>query len=211
MTPFVTVNCAASADGKIALSNRRKVNLSNRLDLERLHNLRAENDAILVGIETVLQDDPSLTIRNNSASDNNLIRIVLDTKFRTPLNARVMNNESRTIIATGNNGFTSPNDNVEILSCGSNEVDLHLLMTKLSDRGVENLLVEGGAKVIWSFFREGLVDKFILFVSSQIIGGATTPTIAGGRGFDKESSLIQLKMKKVEEIGDGVLITYTKK
>ena len=67
MTPFVTVNCAASADGKIALSNRRKVNLSNRLDLERLHNLRAENDAILVGIETVLQDDPSLTIRNNSS------------------------------------------------------------------------------------------------------------------------------------------------
>ena len=78
MTPFVTVNCAASADGKIALSNRRKVNLSNRLDLERLHNLRAENDAILVGIETVLQDDPSLTIRNNSDSDNNLLRAPLN-------------------------------------------------------------------------------------------------------------------------------------
>ena len=116
MAPFVTVNCAASADGKIALSNRRKVNLSNTLDLERLHILRAENDAILVGIETVLQDDPSLTIRNNSSSDNNLIRIVLDTKFRTPLNARVMNEESKTVIATGNNGFTSPKNNVEIIS-----------------------------------------------------------------------------------------------
>ena len=211
MNPFVTVNCAASADGKIALSNRRKVNLSNTPDLERLHTLRSQNDAILVGIETVLQDDPNLTIRNNSSSSSDLIRIVLDTKFRTPLSAKIMNDESKTIIATGDNGFRSPKKNVEILPCGSNEVDLNLLMNKLSDKGVNNLLVEGGAKVIWSFFREGLVDKFILFVSSKIIGGATTPTIAGGRGFDKESSLIQLKLEKVEEIGDGVLITYTKK
>ena len=210
MGPFVTVNCAASADGKIALSNRRKVKLSNTLDLERLHKLRAKNDAILVGIETVLQDDPSLTVRHNSPNESNLIRIVLDTKFRTPLNAKIMSNGSRTIIATGNNGFTSPKKNVEIMPCGSNEVDLHRLMKKLSDRGVKNLLVEGGAKVIWSFFREGLVDKFILFLSSKIIGGATTPTIAGGRGFDTESSLIKLKMENVEKIGDGVLITYAK-
>ena len=101
MRPKIILNCAASADGKIALPNRRNLKLSNEQDFERLHYLRNNCDAILVGIGTILEDNPSLTVGLAIKNKRNPIRIVLDTNFRTPSNAKVLNNKAETIIAVG--------------------------------------------------------------------------------------------------------------
>ena len=92
-----------SADGKIALPNRKQIRLSNSQDLERVNKLRHECDAILVGIGTVIEDNPNLTIKNNTEQNKNPIRIILDTNGRTPLNSNVLNDEAETIIAVGKN------------------------------------------------------------------------------------------------------------
>ena len=101
MRPKVILNCAASADGKIALSNRQRLKLSNNEDFERVHLLRSKYDAIIVGIGTIIEDDPSLTVNPKYNSTQNPIRIVLDTKCRTPKNARIFDGKSRTILAIG--------------------------------------------------------------------------------------------------------------
>jgi len=92
-----------SADGKIALPNRKQIRLSNNQDAKRVNFLREKNDAILVGIGTILEDNPQLTIKENSDISKNPIRIVLDTNGRTPLGSNVLNNQAKTIIAVGNN------------------------------------------------------------------------------------------------------------
>ena len=101
MRPKVILNCAASADGKIALSNRQRLKLSNNEDFERVHNLRNKYEAILVGIGTIIEDDPSLTIDPEHMSAHNPIRIVLDTQCRTPPNSKILDGHSETIIAVG--------------------------------------------------------------------------------------------------------------
>ena len=98
MRPKVTLNCAASADGKIALPNRQRLNLSNSEDFERVHLLRCEYDAILVGIGTIIEDNPSLTVDPKYNSTKNPIRIVLDTKCRTPRNAKILDGKSLSLI-----------------------------------------------------------------------------------------------------------------
>ena len=103
-----------SADGKIALPNRKQIRLSNQEDFDRVNNLRKSCDAILVGIGTVLEDNPMLTVKNNRNKSENPIRIVLDTKGRTPLKSNVLNNEARTIIAVG--------DNCNIEKLGNSEI-----------------------------------------------------------------------------------------
>nr|MCS5551246.1 dihydrofolate reductase family protein [Gammaproteobacteria bacterium] len=99
MRPKVILNCAASADGKIALSNRQRLKLSNNEDFERVHLLRNKYDAILIGIGTVIEDDPTLTINPKFKTAKNPVRIVLDTTCRIPKTAKILDGESRTIVA----------------------------------------------------------------------------------------------------------------
>ena len=210
MRPRVILNCAASADGKIALSNRQRLNLSNNQDFERVHLLRSEYDAILVGIGTIIQDDPSLTVDPKYNSTKNPIRIVLDTKCRTPRNARILDGKSKTILAIGEGTEPSPVQNAEIIKCGTNEVDLPQLLEELSNKGVKSILVEGGETVMWSFLKNELFDEFNIFISSIIIGGKMTPTIAGGDGTLELDDLLRLKLNDVRTLGDGILLKYSK-
>ena len=210
MRPKVTLNCAASADGKIALPNRQRLNLSNSEDFERVHLLRCEYDAILVGIGTIIEDNPSLTVDPKYNSTKNPIRIVLDTKCRTPRNAKILDGKSRTILAIGEGTKPSPVQNAEIIKCGTNEVDLPQLLEELSNKGVKSILVEGGETVMWSFLKNELFDEFNIFISSMIIGGKMTPTIAGGDGTLELDDLLRLKLNDVRTLGDGILLKYSK-
>jgi|TARA_B100000959_G_C14739925_1_gene524617 2,5-diamino-6-(ribosylamino)-4(3H)-pyrimidinone 5'-phosphate reductase len=207
--PEVILNCAASADGKISLPNRKQMAISNEKDFERVHKLRSECDAIIVGIGTIIEDNPFLTVRNNSGAKP--IRVILDTSCRIPIDSNVLNGESETIIAVGNKSGKNNLETAEIIECGENMIDLTKLLNILRERGVKRVLVEGGETVMWSFLKEKLFDEHNVFFSSIIIGGTGTPTIAGGKGFQNEKSILNLKLVSVEQLGNGILAKYIKK
>ena len=209
MRPRIILNCAASVDGKIALPNRKQLDISNNEDFERVHKLRSECDAIIVGIGTIIEDNPSLTVRNNSGAKP--IRVILDTHCRIPPNSNVLQGNSKTIVAVGENPDQTNLENAEILRCGKEKINLTKLLELLSKRGVKKILVEGGETVMWSFLKEELFDEYNIFLSSMIIGGTETPTIAGGKGFQDEKSLLNLKLDSVKQIGNGILVKYRKK
>lgn len=210
MRPKVILNCAASADGKIALSNRQRLKLSNNEDFERVHLLRNKYDAILIGIGTVIEDDPTLTINPKFKTAKNPVRIVLDTTCRIPKTAKILDGESRTIVAIGEKTRTEPLQNAEIIKCGIKEINIQELLKKLWNKGIKSLLVEGGETVMWSFLNSGLFDEFNIFISSMVIGGKMTPTIAGGKGVEKLDDVLRLKLDDVQTLGDGILLKYSK-
>jgi 2,5-diamino-6-(ribosylamino)-4(3H)-pyrimidinone 5'-phosphate reductase len=203
--PHVIVNCAMTADGKIAGRERRQVRISSPEDLERVKKLRSEVDAVLVGVGTILADDPHLTIKGGPP-DKNPLRIVLDSDGRTPDNARVLDGRARTIIVTSSRcSKTWPN--AEPLRLGEVMVDLRMLMRELDSRGVKALLVEGGGETIYSFFADDLVDEYRVFVGSMVLGGREAPTPADGEGFD-ESGFRRLRLVSSEHLGNGILLNY---
>ena len=209
MFPEIILNCAASADGKIALPDRKKITLSNKEDFDRVHRLRSECDAILVGIGTVIEDNPKLTTRNGKGI--NPTRIILDTNFRIPKNANVLDGESKTIVAVGENTSVKQNPNIEIIKCGFKQIDLLKLLPELKTRGINKILVEGGETVMWSFLEKNLFTKLYIFISNIVIGGTETPTIAGGNGSKDATNILKLEVKNAEIMGSGVLIEYAPK
>jgi len=207
MRPFVIVNCAMSIDGKIALPSREQTRISNEEDIARVHELRNECDAVLVGIGTVLADNPKLTVKEKYvANPSNPLRVVLDSKFRTPDDAEVLSNDAPTLIATTCREFRE--GNIEVIKCGEGTVNLDCLMDLLHERGIRKLLVEGGETVIWEFLRQGLADEFYIFMAPFVIGGTTSPTVAGGRGASSADDVIHMKLVDVKRVGEGLLMKF---
>ena len=206
--PHVIINAAMSVDGKIALSDGKAVRLSNEEDLGRVHRLRAEADAILVGVGTVLMDDPKLTVKAEYAKGRNPLRVVLDSDGKTPESAHVLDGTAPTIIVTSEKS-TRSFPRAEVLRCGKDEVDLALLLDRLTSRGIKTVLVEGGSTVIWSFLRHRLADELKVFVSSRVLGGHSAPTLAGGLGATSLEDSIGLRLERTERIGDGILLEYS--
>ncbi|UCE92067.1 MAG: 2,5-diamino-6-(ribosylamino)-4(3H)-pyrimidinone 5'-phosphate reductase [Methanobacteriota archaeon] len=204
----VIINCAMSADGKIALKSRKQTEISNEADKKRVHELRSSVDAVLVGVGTVLTDDPKLTVKEKYVRDaRNPVRIVLDSKGRTPPDSMVLNGEARTIIVTSEDCSVEL-PNAEVLRCGIGRVDIARLVSMLEEKGIGSVLVEGGAEVIWSFLRSRLADELYLFIGSIVIGGDTSPTPAGGEGAASVEEAVELRLMKAEVIGNGVLLKY---
>ncbi|HJP43937.1 MAG: 2,5-diamino-6-(ribosylamino)-4(3H)-pyrimidinone 5'-phosphate reductase [Candidatus Poseidoniia archaeon] len=206
--PHVIVNCAASLDGKIALANRRPVRLSCDADHRRVHTLRAECDAVIVGIGTVLQDDPRLLLDPALAPGASPLRVVLDTTLRTPRSARVLQGDASTLVATGSRPRRQELRGAEVVACGNGAVDLARLLALLHARGVRKVLVEGGETVLWSFLTSGLWDEFTQFVANTLIGGVTSPTVAGGAGAATPAEMHAFTLESAERLGDGVLLTW---
>ena len=204
MRPFIHVNCAMSADGKIAGSNRKQVRISSDEDKQRVKNLRRQYDAILVGVGTVLADDPHLTVKD-ATYEENPVRIVIDPHGRTPHEALVVNDAAPTIILT-DDYCEKTWDNADVIRCGT-PLDLDFAMDSLAKAGIESILVEGGGETIASFFRKGMVDRYTVFVGSMIIGGRISPTPVDGDGWIKEGG-ITLELKGSEVLGNGVLLTF---
>lgn len=208
MSPHVIINCAMSADGKIALPSRKQTRISNEEDMKRVYELRNSCDAILVGIETILSDDPKLTVKETIVPNpEQPVRIVLDSKGRIPEGAEVLNSVSPTIIAVSES-CERKIEGTETIICGEEQVDIPKLLEILEDRGIKTLLVEGGETVIWSFLNQKLAHEFYIFIGSMVIGGVDSPTPAGGEGAKSEGEILPLKLIEVNKIGNGVLLHY---
>jgi len=210
--PHVIVNCAMSADGKIALPSRGQLRISSDKDIKRMYKLLNECDAVLVGIGTVLSDDPKLTVKEKYVKHpRQPIRVILDVHCKTPEDALVVNQAAKTLIITGEKCSKKYGDNVEIIECETDEnglIDLNVLLKLLYERGIKTLLVGGGGTVIWNFLKQKLVDDLYVYVGPIIIGGKNTPTLADGAGISGADELISLEINGMSRLGPGILIHY---
>ena len=215
--PFVTMKVAMSLDGKIATFCRRSKWISCEDSRLLVHQIRNEVDAIIVGIGTVLCDNPTLTTRLPDDNGRDAIRIVLDSKARIPLDSKILNlnSKAKTIIAVTP---SAPEDKIEqlkkyadvlIISEKDGRIDLTELMKKLAQMEITNILIEGGAEVNASALKEGIVDKVMFFIAPKIIGNNTAPGPIGGDGVQDPSEAIKLKDISVTQVGDDILVTGT--
>ena len=221
MRPFIFVNLAMSADGKLSTVERRQVKISGKDDFSRVDAIKADADAIMVGVGTVIADDPSLTVKSSeykakriqNGRNENPLRIVTDSNARTPVNAEILHKgEGPRVIAVSN---TAPQEKIEALNefadifvGGEDKVDLISLMEALYENGVRTLMVEGGGSLIWSLFKEGLVDEIYTCIGNVIIGGENAPTPVDGDGYIKEDDFPRLQLIKMENMDDGVLLRW---
>ena len=194
-----------SADGKIAGDDRTQVRISSDEDKTRVKGLRKQYDSILVGVGTILADDPHLTLKDRDY-DTNPVRIVLDPHGKTPDDAQVLNDRAPTVMVTLE-GCARSWDCDEIIRAGKDTLDLESVMQQLADMGIENILVEGGGKTISSLFRAKMVDRYTVFVGGLVIGGKDAPTPCDGDGWVAENG-IKLTLEDCEMLGNGALLTF---
>ena len=221
MRPVVHVNVAMSADGKLSTRERRQVRISGPADFARVDRIKAGSDAVMVGIGTVLADDPSLTVKSPDLQAMRIargmpghpVRIVVDSKARTPPDASILHKgEGQRIIACSERADPEKKAmlgcSATVLVAGRDRVDLPLLLSLLHERGIKRLLVEGGGTLIAGLFSAGLVDELTCFVGNMIIGGGDAPTLADGPGFIDEETFIRLSLSGMEQVDEGVLLTW---
>ena len=206
MRPFIHVNCAMSADGKLAGEDRTQVRISSDEDKTRVKNLRKKYDAIMVGVGTIVADDPHLTFKDGDYNTNP-IRVVLDPHGRTPEDAQVLDERAPTVMVTLEDCDVEW-DCEEIIRAGKDSIDLDKVMEELAEEiGIENILVEGGGRTIASLFKARMVDRYSVFVGGLVIGGANAPTPCDGDGWVAENG-IKLELKDFEVLGNGALLTF---
>lgn len=171
MKPHVILNCAMSLDGIIGKPGKR-IRFSNKKDKQRVHQLRAKSDGIMVGINTVLTDDPHLTVKH--ARGRNPVRIIVDSAARTPLNARVLDSSARTIIAVSRKAPPTRKKKIQekadIITLGGSKVNLKKLMEALHSRNIKTILLEGGGTLNKSMLEQKLVDEIYLTLTPTLIG-----------------------------------------
>jgi diaminohydroxyphosphoribosylaminopyrimidine deaminase/5-amino-6-(5-phosphoribosylamino)uracil reductase len=210
--PFVILKVAATLDGKVATGNGESQWISGETSRRFVHRLRDQVDGVVVGIGTVLKDDPALTARIRGGRDP--YRIVFDSRLRVPEDAKVIDlSPSKTIVATTE---TASRDKIErlqkkgvrilISDSKSGKVDLKSVLSKLGEMGMMSLLLEGGSQLNGSFLDEGLIDKILLFLSPKLIGDPEAPGIFGGLGVASLKEAIPLKDLKVRRIGEDILL-----
>ncbi len=197
----VTVNMATSLDGRVAGPGGEPLELSCPEDWDRVHRLRADHDAILVGIGTVLTDDPRLTARTDPPPDTPRLRVVLDSTGRTPERASVASGSAPTLILTASEDV-GPIGQAEVQQVGHGRVDLHEAVEALAQRGVASVLVEGGPTVVRAFLREGLVDRLHLYVAPRLLGVGLSLWEA------LEGLEANLVPRARAPLGAGVLLSY---
>lgn len=218
--PYVIVNVAATADGKLAARERRQLRISGPEDRARVDRLRASVDAILIGVGTLLADDPGLTVRSPALRRRrearglppNPLRVVADSAARTPPGAQLLRRGpgERLLFVSER----APRRRVEALRrraqvvvAGAETVSLPRALAHLRERGVERLLVEGGPTLLWSLFREGLVDEFWVYIGPLWVGGERAPSILGGEGLPGRSAR-SLRLASVRRLGPGLLLQW---
>jgi len=212
--PFVILKGAASLDGKIATSTGESRWITGEKAREKVHQLRNEVDAVMVGIGTVLKDDPQLTARIPSGRGKDPLRIILDTAARLPLNSKVIHADSRTkaLLVTS---VSSPREKLEELRSRGVEVwsmeeeggriPLQPVLKRLGEREIMSLMIEGGSEVNAAALEEGIVDKVILFLSPRLIGGASAPSWIGGKGIQSLEGSWSVKNISLEWVGDDIM------
>lgn len=216
----VIVNAAISVDGKLSSRRRQQVTISGPDDFDRVDSIRAAADGVMVGIGTVLADDPQLTLddpqrqrqRRNNDRPANPARVVVDSRGRTPPDGRICDDAATTYIllsaaAPEERRHALRKAGAELIVAGDDRVDLPTAFDQLAEAGVDRLMIEGGGELIFSTFEAGLVDELSVFVGSLLIGGREAPTLADGEGFINDFS--QLSLNDVQQVDNGVVLSYT--
>ena len=203
--PFVTAKFAMSLDGKIATSSGESRWITGVEARAEGHRLRHQHDAILVGVDTVIADDPELTTRLEGAGGRQPLRVILDSQLRTPHAANVVG--PNTLIATTREGQVGEAETMQFASTPEGRVELAPLLEELGRRGILSLLVEGGSEVHASFFNEGLVDKVHAFLAPMVIGGRGAPGPVGGPGIEGLDQAIALHDLETTRLGRDLMIT----
>ena len=212
--PFVTLKVAATLDGKIATAKGESRWITSPSAREMAHLLRARSDAILVGIGTILADDPSLTVRTGSPRGRAPLRVVLDPSLSIPLAAKLLTDgQAPTLIVTTTSGSPAKRATLEkkgahvvVLPARHRRVAWRGLLKELGRRGIASLLIEGGAEVNASALRERVVDRVLFFLAPKILGGRDAISAVGGESPHNLSEALPLKVTSVTRVGPDILI-----
>jgi diaminohydroxyphosphoribosylaminopyrimidine deaminase/5-amino-6-(5-phosphoribosylamino)uracil reductase len=210
--PFIILKVAATLDGKLATRDGESQWITGETSRRFVHRLRDQVDGVVIGIGTVLKDDPVLTARIRGGRDP--YRIVFDSRLRIPENAKMINlSPSKTIVATTEMASQDKIERLQkkgvrilISDSKSGRVDLKSILLKLGEMGMMSLLLEGGSQLSGSFLDQRLIDKFLLFLSPKLIGDPEAPGIFGGLGVAHLTEAIPLRDLKVRKIGDDILV-----
>lgn len=212
--PFVTSKFAMSLDGKIAAHTGSSTWITGESARARAHVLRAESDAVMVGIRTVLADDPRMTARDRAGElkTHQALRVVVDSKGRVPEDAVIVSDGGRTLIAcvtmdaAKRELFDERGVAVEQLPGEDGRVDMSALMASLGSQGITSVLVEGGGRVAGSLFDESLVDRVAAFIAPVIVGGESAPGPVAGRGVAEIANALHLRDVTWEPVGNDMLV-----
>ncbi|KOX91755.1 5-amino-6-(5-phosphoribosylamino)uracil reductase [Haloarcula rubripromontorii] len=215
----VVVNAAMSVDGKLSSRRREQIAISGPDDFDRVDQLRADSDAVMVGVGTILADDPSLTIddpdrraaRVERGDPENPARVVADSRIRTPPDATVLDDRAQTYLLVSE---AAPPDFIEemedagayVIAAGEDRVDLTTTLAKLEGDGIDQLMVEGGGELIFGLLEEALVDDLFVYVGPKVIGGRDAPTLADGDGFIEDFP--EPELADVQRLDDGVVLHW---
>ncbi|MFZ5966715.1 MAG: bifunctional diaminohydroxyphosphoribosylaminopyrimidine deaminase/5-amino-6-(5-phosphoribosylamino)uracil reductase RibD [Bacillota bacterium] len=220
-TPFCIMKTAMTLDGKIAAHTGDSKWISNESSRRYVHELRHRVSAIMVGIGTILADDPLLTTRLEDKAGKDPVRIVVDSSGRIPVGARILHlhSEAKTILAATSEiekdkqkALESLGVEVIITPKKNGQVDLSYLFKKLGEMKLDSILLEGGATLNFSALQEGIVDKILTFIAPKIIGGNDALTPVAGKGIAYMRDAIQLENIQTHRFGDDLMIeAYIKK
>ncbi len=213
--PFVIAKSAITLDGWTGTATGHSKWITNEKSRQFAHRLRDQVDAVMVGVGTVLADDPQLTTRIKHGRGRDPLRIVLDTHLKTPVDAKIVNHDSSasTLIVVGADVLPEAlerysNKGVLPLACPTRDgrIDLPALMDILSKKSVTSLLVEGGSSVMGALLRERLVDKYYIFEAPKILGGDDGIPMVAGKGPKKMDQSLILKNVQVKRFGEDILV-----
>ena len=212
-TPFIIMKAAMSLDGKIATRTGESRWITGDKSRGEVHKLRNEVAGIMVGVNTIIMDDPELTCRIEGGK--NPIRIIVDSSLRIPKESRVVktSNQVRTIVATTEKAEEKDKvelkkHGVEILETKSKDgkVDLEELVIKLGSLGVDSILLEGGGELNYSALKLGIVDKVQMYIAPKIIGGSLAKGPVSGGGIELLSDAFMLRTLSTKVVGEDILI-----
>lgn len=213
--PFCILKTAMTLDGKIAASSGDSKWITNEESRRYVHKLRHRVSAIMVGIGTVIQDNPFLNTRLEEGESSDPIRIIVDTSAKIPLETNVLNIKSaaRTIIATTEMAkkekikeLESKGAEVIITPLKDNKVDLNYLMKALGERKIDSVFLEGGSELNYSALEAGIIDKVNAFIAPKLIGGKNAKTPVGGLGKDLMKDAVILKAIDIHRFEDDIMI-----
>jgi diaminohydroxyphosphoribosylaminopyrimidine deaminase/5-amino-6-(5-phosphoribosylamino)uracil reductase len=215
--PFVIAKFACSLDGRIATRTGDSKWITGEAARKQVQHIRYISDAVMTGANTVILDDPRLTVRlanKGGITHKQPLRIIVDGQGRIPPSARLFSEPGQTLLVLGSN--VSPEikkslagTGAEIMELPSKEgvLDMELLLRRLGERQITRILVEGGGILLGSLFDKGLVDKVVAFLAPIIIGGEEARPAVAGMGIEKLADCTRLKQVKLERVGDDIMIT----
>ena len=212
--PYVLMKYAMTADGKIATSTGESKWITGETARTKVQQTRHQYSAIMVGVETVLADNPMLNARMPNAKQP--VRVVCDSQLRTPLDCQLVQTakEYRTVIATVCEDLQKIEQyrplGVEVMVCKARNkrVDLDDLLQKLGEMQIDSLLIEGGSSLNFSALESGVVNRVHCYIAPKLVGGKQAKTPIGGEGIDDLSQAVKLKLVSMEMVGEDILIDY---